>query len=255
MKQGDFTQLASQYYNRPGYSLSALKMLAHLAGATTATNFQVADVGAGTGKLTENLAELGFKGKAVEPNDAMRAEGQKLFTSNTSFTWHKGTAEETGLESNTYNWVLMGSSFHWTDPKISLKEFRRILKPGGFFTAIWNPRDLERNELQMEIDAEIHKMVPGLNRVSSGAKKYTTDIEKVLAADGYFKDVIFIEAPHEVVMSKDRYMGAWRSVNDIRAQAGEEGFQNVLKMIEQKIEKQKEIVMPYKTRAWTAQAK
>lgn len=35
----------------------------------------VADVGAGTGKLTENLIELGLHGYAVEPNDAMRGEG------------------------------------------------------------------------------------------------------------------------------------------------------------------------------------
>lgn len=38
---------------------------------------KVADIGAGTGKLTENLVSIGLGGFAVEPNDAMRAEASK----------------------------------------------------------------------------------------------------------------------------------------------------------------------------------
>ena len=38
---------------------------------------KVADIGAGTGKLTENLVSSGLGGFAVEPNDAMRAEASK----------------------------------------------------------------------------------------------------------------------------------------------------------------------------------
>ena len=254
MKQGDFTQLAAQYHNRPGYSLPALKMIAFLAGHAQKPQFRVADVGAGTGKLTENLTELGLHGDAVEPNDAMRAEGQKLFQNNSSFLWRKGSAESTTLESNGYDWLLMGSSFHWTNAPVALKEFQRALKPGGYFTAIWNPRDLERSDLQMEIESEIRQLVPSLKRVSSGSKQYTSDLEKTLITDGFFKDVIFIEAQHEVVMTKERYMGAWRSVNDIRAQAGEETFKKVLEMIEEKIANVPNVVVPYKTRAWTVQS-
>ena len=38
----------------------------------------------------------------------------------------------------------MGSSFHWADTLQALEEFHRILRPGGFFTAIWNPRLLKK---------------------------------------------------------------------------------------------------------------
>ena len=116
MKHGDFTELAKYYVDRPGYSLELLKILKnHIIREQGREEVIVADVGAGTGKLTENLEEIGIGGYAVEPNDAMREEGMKLFKGKDSFEWSKGTAESTGLPDNSVDWVLMGSSFHWTD--------------------------------------------------------------------------------------------------------------------------------------------
>ena len=63
-----------------------------------------------------------------------------------------------------------------------------------------------------------------------------------------------VEAPHHAVMSHERYMGAWRSVNDIQAQAGEERFQAILQMIEDKIKGMDEIVVPYLSRAFTVRS-
>lgn len=55
-------------------------------------------------------------------------------------------------------------------------------------------------------------------------------------------------------MSKERYMNIWRSVNDIRVQAGEERFQKILSNIEDILKDYSEISVPYKSRAWTMQA-
>lgn len=35
------------------------------------------------------------------------------------------------MSNNQADWVIMASSFHWTDPKKSLPEFNRILTGGG----------------------------------------------------------------------------------------------------------------------------
>ncbi len=253
MKLGDFSRLAKDYANRPGYSLDVLRVIGRNAGMDR-RDFLVADVGAGTGKLTENLAELGLSGYAVEPDDAMRQEGMKLFSSDSSFIWSKGTAEHTGLASDRFDWVLMGSSFHWTKTDEALKEFHRILKPGGYFTAIWNPRSIEGNKLHEEIESVIRKLVPELKRVSSGSRKHIGDIEAKLLSSGYFSHLFFTEADYEVVMSKERYIGAWRSVNDIQAQAGPDRFKLILNKIEEIIEPYSQIVVPYKSRAWTVQS-
>lgn len=168
MEHGDFTQLAEFYTDRPGYSITLLNYIKTHVMSQRDGELKVADVGAGTGKLTENLEQLGLGGFAVEPNDAMRERGIDLFKDRNTFTWMKGTAEETGLEDSSVDWLLMGSSFHWADAERAVVEFSRVLTPGGYFTAIWNPRDIQRSELHMEIEAMICEEVPNLKRVSSG---------------------------------------------------------------------------------------
>lgn len=67
-------------------------------------------------------------------------------------------------------------------------------------------------------------------------------------------DLFFVEASHEKHMSKERYMGICRSVNDIQVQAGERKFKEILKNIEEIIKPYDEIVVPYKSRAWIVKA-
>lgn len=251
MKHGDFTELAKFYVDRPGYSLVLLNYIKTYIRDTLGRDIVVADVGAGTGKLTENLEQIGLAGYAVEPNDAMRQEGMNLFAGKNTFEWRSGSAESTGLPDECVDWVLMGSSFHWADAPRATEEFRRILRPGGFFTAVWNPRDIQRSDIHRKIEDMIYKEVPGMKRVSSGSV-ITTEMMVQKAGD-CFKDLIFMECMHDELMSKERYMNIWRSVNDIRVQAGEEGFRRILDNIGDILKDYSEISVPYKSRAWTAQ--
>ena len=256
MKHGDFTELAKFYVDRPGYSLEVLKMIRdHIMMEQGKRDILVADVGAGTGKLTENLAQIGLTGYAVEPNDAMRNEGIKLFQSDTSFQWIKGSAEVTNLQDHCVDWILMGSSFHWADAPRAMAEFHRILKAGGFFTAIWNPRNIEANELHKEIEKIVYSQVPEMKRVSSGGKITTEEMQQKMCETDLFGDIVFIEATYCDRMTKERYMNIWKSVNDIQVQAGEEGFQRILKGIDERLEEMNEIEVPYLARAWTVRAK
>jgi len=252
MEPGDFTELAQNYHHRAGYSLDVLRMILGLVRSPSTSSFLVADVGAGTGKLTENLLTLGLRCVAVEPNDAMRSEGIQ-YTSRFTVQWRKGSGEDTGLEAGSVDWLLMGSSFHWVDLTRGLTEFHRVIKPGGYFTALWNPRDLQRSSFHLALEEKIHQLVPQLKRRSSGSDSYTADLPQRLTSTGQFAPPIFVESYDELVMSRERYMGAWRSVNDIQAQAGPECWERVLKCIEEHCGDRATITVPYRTRAWTTQ--
>jgi ubiquinone/menaquinone biosynthesis C-methylase UbiE len=254
LKQGVFSKLAKQYINRPAYSPLLLNhLLTIIAKKKALETLTIVEVGAGTGKLTKMLLEIGLHVIAVEPNSAMREEGIKYTSKFNNVTWLEGSGEHTNVDTNRADWVIMASSFHWTDPNQSLPEFARVLKKDGYFTAIWNPRNIEVSEFHTTIEENIQQIVPELSRVSSGSNKNSKQWEYVLTSTGDFSDCFFMEMDHLEIMTKERYLGAWHSVNDIQAQAGEQRWEQIIMMIKNKIKDLNTIEVPYKIRAWTVQ--
>jgi len=252
MKHGDFTNLARNYHNRPSYDIELINtLLAHMDIGKSREKIKVAEIGAGTGKLTKILLESSFNVTAVEPNDEMRKEGKK-YTTDYSVDWLKGSGEETGLSDSEFDWVIMASSFHWTNPLKSLPEFSRILKSNGFFTAMWNPRNLVEGTVFYDIEKMIHSQMPNMKRISSGLKKQTKDWSEIITESGVFENVKYIETKFQEIMDHKRYMGIWRSVNDIRVQAGERLFEEILEKIKLMISDYKELRIDYKNTSWTA---
>lgn len=251
MKHGDFTMLAENYARyRPGYApfvLEAFWALSPQAGLC-------ADVGAGTGIWSRQLAARGVRVIAVEPNDAMREAGKHL-NENLDIVWRKGSAEATGLPSSSCDMVCMASSFHWPDFDAAVTEFYRILKPGGIFMALWNTRHFESNPLLVEIEAFLHTLVPGLKRVSSGRSAFCGTLMERLRQRKEFADVLYLEGRHTEQQSPERYIGLWQSVNDVRVQAGEERFARFIEHLRGVTKDISFIEAEYQTRAWIAQRK
>ena len=95
---------------------------------------RAADIGAGTGKMSELLARGGLLVDAVEPSEAMRAQASSI----EGVTWHAGVAEETGLPNDVYDIVVFAQSWHWMDSERAGVEAARILAPGGVLAIVWN---------------------------------------------------------------------------------------------------------------------
>ena len=121
----------------------------------------------------------------------------------------------------------------------------------GIFCALWNPRLIEINPLLVEIEDYLNKLKPTIKRVSSGRSGITKTLTEDLNNSELFEDVIYIEGRHSINMSKERYLGAWKSVNDLQVQLGRSKFTDFLNFVEQKINKLEYIEATYLTRAWS----
>ncbi|MFL6207416.1 MAG: class I SAM-dependent methyltransferase [Pyrinomonadaceae bacterium] len=100
----------------------------------------VADVGSGTGILSELLLQTGCTVFGVEPNAAMRVAAEELLQAYPNFKSMTGTAEATTLADASVDFVTAGQAFHWFDADGARREFKRILKDGGPVVLVWNMR-------------------------------------------------------------------------------------------------------------------
>ncbi len=111
---------------RPPYSrvlLDRAKKLLELdAGA------RVLDLGAGTGRVTPELARRFENVVAVEPDERMRALNSEALA---------GSAEAIPLEDASVDAVFVGEAFHWFDPDAAIPEIARVLRPRGGLAILW----------------------------------------------------------------------------------------------------------------------
>ena len=135
MNLDNFTGKAEAYAKgRPGYPKAAIDKILGLASADTV----FADIGAGTGKFTVNLAERGYSMYAIEPNTDMRRELSTTLAPFTNVKIMDGTAEATTLPDHSVDILTVAHALHWFNLDAFRAECRRVIKPGGLIIAIYN---------------------------------------------------------------------------------------------------------------------
>jgi SAM-dependent methyltransferase len=122
--------------HRPVYAEAAIEWA--LEPVRERRPLRVADIGAGTGKLTAMLARLGADVTAVEPDPQMLAELRRAMPEVHSAP---GSAEELPLADASVDAVLAGQAMHWFDLDRALPEIARVLTPGGVLAGLWNVDD------------------------------------------------------------------------------------------------------------------
>ena len=163
---------------RPDYPPQVVELLRRDAGLPAAGH--VADIGSGTGKLSDVFLRAGYRVTGVEPNDAMRAAAERQFGGEGRFTSVAGTAEATLLPDRSVDAIVAGQAFHWFEPRAARVEFQRILRAGaggdrgpdaagGPVALIWNDRRTSDCPLHADYEALLLRHCPGYAAVQRGA--------------------------------------------------------------------------------------
>lgn len=148
---------------RPNYPDALINFLT--AQHSLSKQSVVADMGSGTGILSELFLKNGNTVFAVEPNKEMREAAEKRYLGNLNFISVDATAEKTTLRDNTIDMIVAGQAFHWFDKSKSKIEFNRILKQNATVVLIWNDRRIDTTPFLIEYENLL--------------KKYGTDYLKV----------------------------------------------------------------------------
>lgn len=165
----------------------------------------IADIGSGTGFLAELFLDNGNQVIGIEPNKEMREAGETYLGGYPVFSSRSGTAEGTGLDDESVDFVVAGQAFHWFNPVVAREEFLRVLRRPARIALIWNHRkthatpfliayeDLLRR-YAFDYDKVVHRVI------SSDESLITT----FFAPDGFCLDVIY---NHEQVFDLDGLTG------------------------------------------------
>ena len=135
---------------RPGYPQDIIELLKE--EGILSFNSIIADIGSGTGILSELFLKQGNIVYGIEPNIDMRNAAEKLLNIYPHFVSIEGSAESTTLKQTSIDIITAGQAFHWFDLEKARLEFLRILKPKGWVVLIWNRRRKHANEFLQEYE-------------------------------------------------------------------------------------------------------
>ena len=172
---------------------------------------EIADIAAGTGKLTRTLAELAGTLVAVEPDADLRAVLQR---EQPAVAVLDGTAELLPLPTASVDVACAGQAFHWFDVDRAMAEIARVLRSRGVLIAGWNlPPD----------DGTWYDAVVEYLRVANPdhLPSRTQDWAAVFGGQPGFTGLLEISARHEQAMERAafrRLLGTHSAINVLPAE-------------------------------------
>ncbi len=119
-----------------------------------------ADIGAGTGFITEGLVARGLKVIAIDQSAGMLKVLKSKFMLGDKVDCRVGEAEKLPIEDNRVDYVFANMYLHHVkSPPKAIKEMARILKPGGMLVIT----DIDEHEFEF-LKTEHHDRWMGFKR-------------------------------------------------------------------------------------------
>jgi SAM-dependent methyltransferase len=187
--------------SRPSYPGSAVAFLTWRLGLEPGRT--VADLAAGTGKLTRLLVPSRARVIAVEPLAEMRT---LLAEAVPGAEIVDATAEALPFADDSLDAVTVAQAFHWFDAEAALAEIARVVRPGGAAALVWNIR-----ELADPLQARFHELL--LPYRGDTPNEHDRPWLAAVAASGVFGPIETWSAPFAELMTRADLAARFGSVS------------------------------------------
>lgn len=98
----------------------------------------VLEIGAGTGTATHRLLDAQVRRLTVVEPDPRLADFLSESLSAPALEVQVSTFEDATLDRSAYDLAVCATAFHWLDEPAALAKIAGLLRPGGWWAAIWN---------------------------------------------------------------------------------------------------------------------
>jgi ubiquinone/menaquinone biosynthesis C-methylase UbiE len=163
----------SHWLHRQSYVSTAIERFKTHAGALDGAS--VLDVGCGQGHDVAEFIGRGIECEGLEINPRYVKEGRKLFP---SARITKGSAENLPYADGTFALVYCRNLVFCTDPKKSLPELRRVLRPGGVGHVSLDEKIVQLSDNAVLHSAGIDELVALLSGCEILEKEYRERVDE-----------------------------------------------------------------------------
>ena len=127
------------------------------------------DLGCGPGPVAIPLAHLFDEVVAMDPDDAMRAEGARIARERgvSNIEWRFGGSKDLSPELGQFRLVTMGNSFHWMDRARTLDALYDLVTDGGGIAVVGEGAPIPRpppTRWRAAINAVLKRYLPDRRR-------------------------------------------------------------------------------------------
>jgi len=206
---------------RPNYPPEVLRCLQENMGLTPAT--VVADIGAGTGLLTERFLHNGNTVYAVEPNEGMRKAAEVALSQYPNLHSIAGRSEATTLPDASVDLVTAAQAFHWFEPVGTRAEFVRVLRPPRWVALIWNDRRDDGSPFLVAYRQLLDSFNTDYRQVDHKFVADAPALKRFFAPGDYH----LFTYPNNQVLDYDGLVGRLQSTSYVPT-AGEQGYDRML---------------------------
>ncbi|MDH3455476.1 MAG: class I SAM-dependent methyltransferase [Gemmatimonadota bacterium] len=213
MSNTDFGTYSEDYAAyRPGYPASFYQ---RIDAITPIRESRSLDLATGPGTIALELGARGSSVVGIDTSGELIATAQRVAKARTlseKVHFAIASAENTGLEANSFDLATAGQCWHWFDSGAAMTEIQRVLRPGGVLAIVYYSYLAEHTPVARETEDLILEFNPSWT-MAGWTGTFPEHIDEVIA--GGFRLVEQFCYDHDEEFSHARWRGRMRTSSGV----------------------------------------